>query len=522
MRSWLVRIPALSLALALIAGSGASAAAWAAEQGEPSSEADLPGAKLLSVLEVNGSLSTMRNLAAGEVVPVRFAVYSKEDGGEPVWNETQDVVLGTDGDYHVLLGSTSPAGLPSDLFSPGTSSWLAVEPLSGAAEPLPRILIATIAAPSEKEPTDSAAASDGRVGEPSRVEPATPAKKKRRRYGARYGGAPTSSRVSATRAQSAPAASSKVATQQAAATESGVPNSIAKFVDANTLGSSVAFENANGISINSDGSQYPGSALYVMGDGSNREVMIVDAPANQVTDLQTWRVNGRVVADITSTGLAELAGISFQRSLGGGNGYIAEHANGSMAFVTGPLSNGNLVFDASATGKLHFLYGDTARQTLDANGLTFDNADVIAFKDTSGIPRNAVRGAVDNTLALGSLGNGVRIMARDFTRDLLNVSESGKVKISGGVADGGGFKHRRVATPVLSAGATSPVPVSWASAFVDTSYTVSCSVAAAASGAGLTVSRIDSTTASGVTVLVKNEDATASHNGVLNCIGIHD
>src|SRR5581483_8453847 len=72
------------------------------------------------------------------------------------------------------------------------------------------------------------------------------------------------------------------------------------------------------------GIQSPTAVLHVMGNTNNEEIVVVDAPAGQTTDLQTWRVNGVVRADITSTGSIELNTITFVNgtggAVGGGNG----------------------------------------------------------------------------------------------------------------------------------------------------------------------------------------------------------
>jgi hypothetical protein len=69
-----------------------------------------------------GKLSTH----AGETVEAEFHIYAAAEGGEPLWTETQPVAVGEDGSYSVLLGSTSPAGLPQTVFAGGAARWLGV------------------------------------------------------------------------------------------------------------------------------------------------------------------------------------------------------------------------------------------------------------------------------------------------------------------------------------------------------------------------------------------------------------
>src|SRR3974377_416679 len=43
---------------------------------------------------------------------ITFSIYSDPEGGDPLWRETQKVAVADDGTYQVLLGSTTPHGLP--------------------------------------------------------------------------------------------------------------------------------------------------------------------------------------------------------------------------------------------------------------------------------------------------------------------------------------------------------------------------------------------------------------------------
>ncbi len=60
-------------------------------------------------------------------VGVMFAIYKQQDGGAPVWQETQNVALDANGNYSILLGSTTATGLPGDLFSQQEQRWLGVQ-----------------------------------------------------------------------------------------------------------------------------------------------------------------------------------------------------------------------------------------------------------------------------------------------------------------------------------------------------------------------------------------------------------
>lgn len=65
------------------------------------------------------------NLHSGSVA-VTFAIYETQDGGDPLWKETQSLTLDAAGQYSTLLGMTSKEGLPQELFSESAARWLAV------------------------------------------------------------------------------------------------------------------------------------------------------------------------------------------------------------------------------------------------------------------------------------------------------------------------------------------------------------------------------------------------------------
>ncbi len=85
-----------------------------------------------TVKDLNGNLLT-------GVVGITFALYSEQTGGTALWLETQNVTADSNGRYTVLLGSTKPDGLPTDLFTTEQARWVGVQ-VSGQAEQ-PRVLL---------------------------------------------------------------------------------------------------------------------------------------------------------------------------------------------------------------------------------------------------------------------------------------------------------------------------------------------------------------------------------------------
>ena len=74
-------------------------------------------------------------------VGLTFSIHELQEGGTPLWAETQRVQLDDQGHYTALLGATQPDGLPLDLFTSGRARWLGVQPeLPGVGEQ-PRVLL---------------------------------------------------------------------------------------------------------------------------------------------------------------------------------------------------------------------------------------------------------------------------------------------------------------------------------------------------------------------------------------------
>ena len=65
--------------------------------------------------------------ATSRLVGVTFALYKDQEGGAPLWLETQSVFVDATGHYTVQLGASMPNGLPKELFASGEARWLGVQ-----------------------------------------------------------------------------------------------------------------------------------------------------------------------------------------------------------------------------------------------------------------------------------------------------------------------------------------------------------------------------------------------------------
>jgi trimeric autotransporter adhesin len=118
-------------------------AAWAAAQQTPTAPAATTTPSIVpNVINYTGVLTDVNGRPLSGIQGVTFLLYSSQQGGAPLWMETQNVVPGRSGQYTVTLGATTVEGLPADLFANGEARWLAVQ-VSGQAEE-PRVLLVAV------------------------------------------------------------------------------------------------------------------------------------------------------------------------------------------------------------------------------------------------------------------------------------------------------------------------------------------------------------------------------------------
>ena len=98
-----------------------------------------------NLIRYSGTLKDAQGaaLSSSTAVGVSFSIYKQQDGGASVWMETQNVTPDANGQYNVILGSTTAAGLPDDLFSQQEQRWLGVQ-VQGDAEQA-RVLLVSVA-----------------------------------------------------------------------------------------------------------------------------------------------------------------------------------------------------------------------------------------------------------------------------------------------------------------------------------------------------------------------------------------
>jgi hypothetical protein len=95
-----------------------------------------------TLVNFTGTLTDLNGKPLTGVQGVTFLLYKEEQGGAPLWMETQNVTSDKTGHYSVQLGATTAQGLPNDLFSSSEARWLAVR-VVGQPEQL-RVMLVSV------------------------------------------------------------------------------------------------------------------------------------------------------------------------------------------------------------------------------------------------------------------------------------------------------------------------------------------------------------------------------------------
>ena len=93
------------------------------------------------VLKLRGVLRNHDGERLTGVVGVLFAVYERQEGGAPLWQEVQNVQVDKLGCFTALVGSTKREGIFPELFGPEKALWLGNQVLLPGEVEQPRILL---------------------------------------------------------------------------------------------------------------------------------------------------------------------------------------------------------------------------------------------------------------------------------------------------------------------------------------------------------------------------------------------
>jgi hypothetical protein len=112
-----------------------------APAGQVASPASIAGQRLI---RFSGRALDAGGRPVAGIAGVTFAIYEEQNGGAPLWQETQNLVTGADGHFSALLGATSATGIPPELFAGADSRWLGVLTSAPGASEQPRVLLVSV------------------------------------------------------------------------------------------------------------------------------------------------------------------------------------------------------------------------------------------------------------------------------------------------------------------------------------------------------------------------------------------
>jgi hypothetical protein len=289
-------------------------------------------------------------------VGITFLFYKDEQGGAPLWLETQNVQGDAAGRYSVRLGASQASGLPSDLFISGEARWLGVQ-ISGQAEQRRVLLLSVPYAlkAGDAETVGGLPASAFALAAPANANPAAAS-------------APTNA--------VAPPGTTPVTTA------GGTVNTVPKFDSNADITNSQIFDTGTNVGV---GISSPTSKLDVKGAATIRGTLLLPAAA-----LATAAVGGKSqpenwVASSFNSGTAAAVNQTFQlRAEPAGNDTASPSATLNLLFgsgTTAPLETG---LHIASNGQITFATGQTFPGTGTLTGITTAAGSGLTGGGTSG------------------------------------------------------------------------------------------------------------------------------------------
>ena len=321
------------------------------------------------LIKFSGILKDGKGDAKTGVAGVTFAIYAEQEGGAPLWMETQNVALDEAGRYAALLGTNSSEGVRLELFSTGQARWLGVE--AQDIEEVPRVLLVSV--PYALKAADAETLAGLPVSAFALASPQT---------GSTSGASQSAAGTGPTSPATATSLSSK---SKAAATTSTVSaassNFLAKFDATSNLITSNVFELNGHVGIGTTGPSVP---LQVNGN------ILLTGQINHQVQVSGTASSGRFGQDSNGTFLASDTGGSSLRFLTSNsslNEWMRIGSSGSVNIGSAQhAQHGEVVFAPDNLDTVHSVTGQSGSQY--HFRLSRATPDIPGFKDLLITPYN--------------------------------------------------------------------------------------------------------------------------------------
>jgi hypothetical protein len=282
------------------------------------------------------------------VVGITFSLYKDQQGGSPLWVETQNVQVDASGHYTAMLGSASAEGVPLSLFSSGEAHWISTQ-VSGHAESA-RVLLLSV--PYALKAADAETLGGLPASAFIHANPGGVA-------------APAGSRVSS-------AAAGKLA--PATVTGSGTKNFVPLWTGTATLGNSTIYETGGKVGL---GTKTPQAELDVVGSGVRGIQATVPGTQAAISGIATATSGGTTGTYGQSSDPTGNALLGVNEAKTGGFGVIGTSAatTGSSYGVYGATASttnfaaGVAGAESATTGQVFGVAGSTGSSTTGAAGV---------------------------------------------------------------------------------------------------------------------------------------------------------
>jgi hypothetical protein len=341
-----------------------------------------------TLVNFSGSLTDASGRPLTGTVGVTFYLYKDEQGGSPLWMETQNVVPDKSGHYTVVLGSTTSQGLPTSLFASGEARWLGVQAQRQAEQP--RVLLLSV--------PYALKAGDAQT----------------------VGGLSPSAFMLAASSSSSSSSGSNTNSNAPPLSGTGKANYLPIWTNATTLGNSVLFQSGKGSTAQLGiGTTKPAATLDVSGSGTIRGLFSLPATGTATTKAGFNSQPIDLAASVFNSGTSTAVTQTFQ--------WQAE-----------PVANNT----SNATGSLNLLFGQGTSKPSET-GLNIASNGQITFAKGQTFPgtgSGTITGVTAGIDLTGGGNSGNVTLNLDTTKvPQLNAANTftGNQTINGNVSDSG-------------------------------------------------------------------------------------